>query len=402
MAFIKRRGDRYIVRWTEYRNIAKEDGTTQRRRITRGETVADEKTAGKLKRQVEEALALTGTWQAAAHAPTVTIKTIGLGYVRAAVDAGAPLGTQRFRSSMVNAFFKFVGENEPATSLSLSLLDAYAASLPAEGRKATTRHRKLLEVELLWAWAFDRPELFPGVPRPRKLTGKGADRISAPNPVVALAAPTWASLDAMIAQLDSRTWYWRLALILRYTGLRVSQACTLRWNDVHLDRGYTVVRAGQVGAKKGRTRALPLHEALVAEMAGWGPRVGFVLARPNGRPRRGDDALVAFRRAWTQAKVNSQEWNGTENSTGEAGDRAHGRPTHAFHAGFINEMRVLRVPEHIALYLTGHSQGHTLAAYIPEGNPESSGYWSQLVEAIGKIPRIGATGQVINLSHRGP
>ncbi len=65
----------------------------------------------------------------------------------------------------------------------------------------------------------------------------------------------------------------RVALLVRYTGLRISQAVGLLWRDIRL--GYPAgdhiaIRAQARGAKKGRTRVVPLHPALAAEMRTWG------------------------------------------------------------------------------------------------------------------------------------
>jgi integrase len=401
MATYKRRGDSYTIRWRELVIIANEDGTTTRRWRNRRYTVSSETTAKRLLPKIEAAVEESGCWKPESERATVTMERLCLDYVRAAVDAGAPLATQRFRSSMINGFLGFVGDQEPASSLSLSLLDDYAASLPSEGRKAHTRHRKLLEVERMWAWAHARPELFPGVPTPRKLTGRHADNIKAPPPVFAWISPTWEDIDAMIGKL-LKPWHRRLALLLRFTGLRVSQALRLDWRDVDLDRRVMLLRAGTAGAKRGKTRALPIHKALAAEMAGWGVREGLVFQRPDGRPWRGDAPVEPFRRAWRLAEVDARKWGLDGSGMDLPGQRAHARPTHAFRATFTNELRRACVQEHLVLYLTGHSRGGTIAAYAPEGTPEESARWSQLVEAVGKIPAVTATSQVIPLEAARP
>ena len=51
-------------------------------------------------------------------------------------------------------------EDRPASDLTVSLLRDYAATLPSDGRQATTRHRKLAEAERMWAWGEEQPERF--------------------------------------------------------------------------------------------------------------------------------------------------------------------------------------------------------------------------------------------------
>ncbi len=404
MATYRKRGKSWLIRWRELEVIQEEDGSQTRVWRGRGYTVPTESAAKKLVPVIEETVKLHGRWTPEQERATVTMGTIGQAYVAAAVDAGAPLATQRFRSTMISAWYKFVGEEEPATSLSLTLLGNYAASLPSEGRKAHTRHRKLAEVERMWTWAHERPEQFPGVPLPRKLTGKDADRIKPPPPVVAVAAPEWGDVDAMIAQLTRRRWHRQLATFLRFTGLRVSQALGLDWQDVHLDREqpYMLVRAGTAGAKRGRARALPIHSALAAEMAGWGVREGLVFRRPDGRPWRGDAPVEPFRRAWKLSQVATRKWGASDRANGLPGDRAHARPTHAFRACVVAGLRREGVQEQYVLYLTGHAQGGTIAAYVPEGSPEDSPYWTHLVAAIKKIPAMSDSSQVLRLTSEQP
>lgn len=397
MATYKKRGDGYTIRWRELLVLRNDDGSETRKWKNRRYTVSDEATAKRLVPKIESAVEEYRGWTPEAEKATVTMERLCLDYVRAAVDAGAPVATRRFRSSMIEAFLRFVGKEAPATSLSLSLLDEYAASLPSEGRKAHTRHRKLLEVERMWAWAFDRPELYPGVPMHRKLTGRHADNIKPPPPVVAVAEPTWEDLDAVIAQLTRRRWHRQLALVLRHTGLRVSQALGLDWRDVDLDRRVMLLRAGTAGAKRGRPRALPIHPALAAEMAGWGVREGLVFQRPDGRCWRGDAPLEPFRRAWRLAGVDPRKWDAPKRTDALPGDRAHAKPTHAFRGAVAAELRRMGVQEQYVLYLTGHAQGGTIAAYVPEGTPEDSPFWPHLVAAVKKIPEVATPAHVIPL-----
>jgi len=344
------------------------------------------RTARRLKLEVEQAIALGEVWTPASSRPTVTLDTIALAYIQATVDSGAPVTTQRFRSSMIDAFLSFAGGEAPVGGLSISLLDRYAASLPAAGRQATTRHRKILEVERLWTWAAERPEQFPGIPTPRRITGRD---IRPPPPVIAAAAPTWDEVDRMLAHLDQRPWHRRLGLLLRYTGLRCSQGLNLHWWDVDLQRGLLRIRAGMRGSKASRTRVVPLHPALMEALGGWGPADGLVLPGRGGQARRGDAPVESFRRAWRLSGVPEEKWGATR-AQNLPGERSKARPTHAIRAAVRTGLIRLGVEEAVALYLVGHSQGLTAAAYVPEATPEESPYWARMVDAVGRIPRVGA------------
>lgn len=370
---------------------------------TKGEAVA-------FRAEIKTAAARGERWEDRREVPIATIRALVLGYVRAAVDGGAPIATQRFRSATLGTFLDWLqarevggrGARRPVSELSLGLLQDYAASLPSEGRSATTRHRKVMEVERAWSWAHERPELYPGVPTPRRLTGGGgADRLRAPAPVVAVAAPTWADVDAMRAELLIE-WHRRAVLVMRYAGLRASQVCGLRWDDLDLARGILRIRAGRAGAKRGRARVVPLHPALVAELAGWGVREGLLFPRryraPDGEPRsgpyRGDALVEPLRRAWTAAGVSRDRWDVPE---GEEGERGHGSPSHAIRRCVRSELLRAGVEEAVCLYLAGHTQGATAAAYVPEGSPEQSPWWPRMVAAVATIPDHRDAGQVVRL-----
>ena len=388
MASVKKHGKKWQVRWRELRVRVDKTGKETRYWGNGKKICPTKRSAQELKRAIEEAHARGEQWQPANEQPIVTLHVIAFSYIKAAVDMGAKEATQLFRSSMIGSFLNYAGEEELASSLTLTLLGQYAASLPSKGRKATTRHRKILEVERMWDWAFQRPEQFPGVPPPRRLTGQGADRIQAPPPVIALASPTWADIDAMIACLDKRPWHRHAAMVQRYHGLRVGQVLALHWSDVDLDRQVLLLRAGVRGAKTGAARVVPLHPALAEEMASWGAREGLVFSRPNGGAWRTDTLRGPFQRAWENSGVSTEKWGKPKEREGLSGERAHGRPTHALRAAFQTELTRAGVPRAICQYLVGHKEGATIAAYVSTASPEESPYWDQAVEAIAKIPRV--------------
>lgn len=409
MALIRRRGDGWYVQWKELVVLQDADGATRREWKTRARTVPTHEAAKTLAREIETAHALGRAWKDTREEAKATLRSVVLAYMRAAVDAGAPIATQRFRSSMLGSFLDFIrardeedaGVDTPVTELTLALLERYARWLPGEGRQAQTRYRKVMEVERMWAWGYDRPERFPGMPVPRRYTGgsSDSDKLSAPPPVVAVAAPTWADVDAMMAQLTLE-WHRRIALVMRFTGLRASQACGLEWRDFDLDRKVLFVRARVRGAKRSRARVLPLHPELVADMAGWGAREGLLFPRrykdqqtgqPRSGPYRGDALVEPFRRAWTLAKVPKDRWDVPDD---EEGERSKGSPTHAIRRCIRTQLIRAGVEEAIVLYLVGQTQGITAAAYVPETSPEQSPYWPRLVEAVGLIP---PTGKVLRL-----
>lgn len=96
----------------------------------------------------------------------------------------------------------------------------------------------------------------------------------------------WAILDAVPARPAPTAWQHRrnaLACRLMYfAGLRIAETAALRWEDVDLEARTAIVREG----KGGKDRALPLADALVAELRVVAPASGQgpVLTTKGGRP----------------------------------------------------------------------------------------------------------------------
>ncbi|HHO54077.1 MAG TPA: site-specific integrase [Deltaproteobacteria bacterium] len=331
-------------------------------------------------------------WTDQREVPVISLGQVAEAYCAAACDA--PLATQRFRRSMMNSLTSWSEPGTLASELSVSLLERYAASLPSAGRAAATRHRKLLEVERMWRWARQRPDRFPGVPEARAITGRDATSIKPPPPVVRLATPSWTDVDAMIHHLRPGWRYGdahrRIALVLRYTGMRISQAIGLRWSDVRLDHPagpYLLIRAGRRGSKSSRGRVIPLHRALAAQLERWGPTRGPVIAAPSDSQRwaSGEATRSSMRAAWVAAGIPPERWD-VSDAEREAGERRYGSPCHAIRACVKVELLRAGAAEHLVDYFVGHSKGATARAYVPESAPETSPYWLHLVDVVERIP----------------
>ena len=379
MASSEKHGDKWHVRWREPEVTRHPDGTTTRRWRQRKRVCPTRRVAEALLREVREAKALGKPWVPESETPTATLGGVALAYIAHAHTTGVRESTQRFRAAILGALFDFAEEETSVRSLSLSFLDDYCAFLAQGTNAASTRFRQVGELERMWKWAHERSERFPGVPAPQRLT-PDLDR---PDPIVPLDTPDWTDADAMISRLDQRAWHRRVALVQRYHGLRVSQVLSLRWVDVNLERALLYLHAGRRGAKKGRTRVVPLHTALAREMCTWDPGTGLVFRRANGQQWRGDALVEPFRRAWRLAGVSETKWGATEYDL-----RRHGRPTHALRACVRVGLVRAGVEEAVALYYVGHAEGFTTASYVPTDRPETSPYWSRLLAASERIPVV--------------
>ncbi len=342
-------------------------------------------------REVRLAASRGEVWLDKRDLPVVTLGGIAEAFMEAAAS-GAPETTTRTRRSLLSSFINWIGEEALASTLSATMLERYAATLPSEGRKAGTRHRKILVVEQMWKWARKRPDLYPGVPEVMEITGSDSF-IRIPPPVVRTATPSWEDVDLMIQALrKGRTHGWRhrrLAILLRYTGLRVSQALLLRWSDVKLEHEtpYLIARAGKRGSKASKTRVLPIHPQLAALLVEWRTEgEGETIIGGGDEYADGSLARHVFYAAWQDSGVDSSKWDATEEEK-ESGERSFGSPCHSIRACFKVELLRVGVSDTLADYLLGHSRGGTHGAYVPESAPDTSPWWPQLVKAIRKIPR---------------
>ncbi|MFH1465066.1 MAG: site-specific integrase [Pseudomonadota bacterium] len=210
--------------------------------------------------------------------------------------------------------------------------------LHGQDRQDATR-RKLVEVvQLAWAWLYDNDESGAEIPPSRKIR-------MAREPATPTVAPTWAEMDACIGALDG--WQHDLAILLRFTGLRVQQAMYLTWDD--LDLGARVLRVrGELGKspQERRGRVVPVSPHLADALEGW-PRAEEPWLVISNRYRGGDRERMArardVGRAWARVGVRDEAWKG--------------RPHHAFRKGFVSELRRAGADADAVEYLVGHSLG---------------------------------------------
>lgn len=287
-------------------------------------------------------------------------------YIADSLRRHAANTTQR-NAQVLKLFRDWMGPNATVANLSWQTLSDYHQHLsqPETGRHlhkrgATTLHKHLQTVESVWNWAWKRQArgTFVGVPQPDSL------ELKRPAPETKIA-PTWAEMDAAIGCADG--WQHDLYVLLRCTGLRVSQALGLRWEDLRLDQEHPVLHIRpELGksAQEKRGRWVPVAPVLAQVIAGWGRREGFLLPCPRlRREARARDA----QRAWTRAGVDSAVWSSC----------AH----HAFRAGFVSGLKVAGADDEAVEHLVGHSRGIRDRYADPFALP--------LLDAVALIPPIG-------------
>lgn len=376
---ISPRGKVWILRYDEYETISNDDGALSRVRREKTKSFATKAEAKARRDGILLAHAKGNAFVADQDRPVARIFDIA----RAYKDAAHTVPTARYRYSMYNKLEKHLGEKALVTEFSSDMLRRYAKFVEDDGCKRVDRF--VGEVERMWKWAYERD--YPGVPRPRKIVGQD---VLVPRPVFPTDTPTFEDCDAMIRQLKG--WPRQVAIVLRYTGIRASQALSLNREDYDLDRQVLWLRGEARGAKGARTRAIPLHAALVAELREWDlPAAGPIFLSRDVRRvkgpglRDGKELGIALTGAWIAAGVSADKWGAPEDNPG---GRTYARPVHCIRAAVLFQLDEQGVPPHISGYLIGHKTNATRAAYVPECQPGASPYWKAMVDAVARLPAM--------------
>lgn len=365
MAYIRRHGRKYSVRWRDLR------GTE------RSKSCPTSESARRLKRDVEEAIAQGHDWQPDRVRGEPRLMEMFRAYLARCHRLQAH-ATAVAKARHLDKFGRFLGARQGdaarvyADVLTRSLLADYYADL--DGLEKTTKKKNVQAVEAAWKWAFEEEEFREYVPYPLRLEMPSG--VSTPT-----VAPTWAEMDACIAATHDllqghgqgyrrpHIGQYQLTVLLRFTGLRVQQAMRLRWDDVDLTNARLTVR-GELGKTKAekRGRIVPVSAHLVDLLAGWGRRDGWIVESlrtgPQVRVARQRDMC----RAWARAVVREDAWKG----------QSH----HAFRKGFVSGLRRAGADPDAVEYLVGHSLGLKGVYTDPDA--------LALKEAVALIPAVGS------------
>jgi integrase len=388
MATIEERTDGYTVRWRELETTRNEDGSVSRVWKSRRRQCPDMKTAKALKLEIEQRTAKGERWQPEYEKPRPTLDVIAVAYLK---DRRRALGERTVEqySNALELFLRFLHEREGDRPLYPDVLtkallgefydwllagkgrvpphDRPHQRVSSEPRKPQTARKNTEVARVMWAWAADSDEFADDVPRPRTIEYPDEEI----DPTV---APTWAEMDACVEA--ARGWVRKLAIVLRFTGLRVQQVMALTWDDVDLEAGTLRIR-GALGksAQEKRGRIVPISPHLVAELAGWGKREGYVVPIVR-RPTKADAGTERLARGRDMARA----WR----RAGVAEDRWRGQPDHAFRKGIVSGLKLLGADGEAVEYIVGHARPSVRGAYLdPDFLPNR--------EAVARIPAIGAS-----------
>jgi integrase len=225
-------------------------------------------------------------------------------------------------------------------------------------------------VQSFWTWAYSQEEYGDAVPRPRKLP-------FAKQPRTPTVAPSWDEMDRAIAACSG--WQQQVAIILRFTGLRVQQVMQLKWSDFDLLVATLKIR-GELGKtpQERQGRIVPISACLVQELQTWKPvpdRKGWVIdcGREANGPRAREARARDMMRAWKRAGVREDAWKQ--------------RPHHAFRKGFKSGLKRLGADDMAVEFLLGHSLGIAGVYTDPEALP--------MRDAVNRIPALAKLGGIV-------
>jgi len=238
MASIHKRGKRWRVCWRTL-----DGGQRQRSCPTKA-------SARRLQVEIEEEIALGRDWQSRGlgATPAPALREVVERYVREIVRVHAP-ATALVTARDLDIWIRWLDttkddEESRVDVLSKAMLsDYYDCSEKGRHdrpRKPVTRKKLVHAVERFWRWAYDEDDLGGFVSRPRSLrmpTGPGSPTM----------APTWEEMDACVLAAEGPTY--QLAVVLRYTGLRVQQVMGLLWSDLDMADRNLVIR-GELGKSR--------------------------------------------------------------------------------------------------------------------------------------------------------
>lgn len=358
MASIEERNGAFRVRW---RTLAGEPRSRQ---------CPDRKTARQLKAEIERERALGRDWSGGAESGhRAGLDDLCAAYLIDCARRLAPATVSR-RTAILGVMLDALspgGSIPGPDALTREALHRWHAQLVTRvSRRSAADY--LAEAGRLWEWAADSDEWSAMVARPRKLD---------PGPVPAsprIVGPSLAAVDAAIAEARTRglEWHARLVILMRYTGLRAGQVRRLLWSDCDLEAARITIRP-ELGKSRQeqRGRVIPLHPALVAELAGWGRREGLLLGEARNSPNN-----ATMIRLWRTA-----------------GDVPR-QPLHGLRHTFVTTLAGAGVPESIIGALVGHAGSITREVYA-----DPAALWSAMVDAVARIPPVGG-GKLVHLGDR--
>ncbi len=379
---------RYRVRWREW--VELEDGSRKQR--ARSRVVHSREASVELQAKVLRALETVGYYED----PVQRVERVGnleaaaAAWLRHKAARGCQESTiVRYAGSLKKIFRTLreqlglrADEVVPTTALSRERFTDLQLAWMGEFSEATVYNDSsaLLQV---WRWAADEPRLYPGVAPAPLVSGRV---LPLPPVYTAPTPPTLAETDACIRHLGRRSYVAdKVAIVMRFTGLRVSQVLGIRCSDLDMSTAMLRVRVGKTRREKIEQRVIPVSRHLVDEVAPWVARAGspdepLIRRRKDQRskPGKGSKPGEAIARGWERAT----EAGEVRRAVWQPEGRRLRRPEHAFRAAFQGFMEEKAVRDSVIDFLVGHAPRSVRGKHYSPPAP------NQLRAAVDRMPPI--------------
>jgi integrase len=273
--------------------------------------------------------------------------------------------TIRANLGSVKAWFKAVRTLEnigqdavvSGRTFSVSMMNRVATLWREASYADGTVYQWISAIVDLWTWAYDQPDYTHVIERPP--TNR---RLVLPPTVIYEAPPdvaTWAETDACLRHIRLPMPR-RIAIIMRYTGLRLEQAVMIHREDIDVDAATLLIRKGKSRREQGLMRRVPVSRHLLNDLGDW----LFTHAAGPLFPDLSDPTrpMVSYRNqtryvteAWAAAteegEVRKQVWMPV--------NRVKARPDHAFRASFQSNLLDHGISDTVIDWLVGHAPSTT-------------------------------------------
>lgn len=380
-------GKRWRIRWREW---VIENG--ERRRVQRSRVVSTEAAAIELRAKVLRTIEVGEVWQdAVLEIPTVaSFDAATAAWLRHKAARGVAASSVKKYGTLIAAWFlaarkvlKLAPEQPvPVSALNRSLFAEVALRWRRLNLGESTIYNGTRVALDAWTWTADDPAAWPGTPpAPRDKT-----TILPQAPIyTAPPAPTLAEIDACVARLTTHAYVAKgAAIVMRYTGLRISQVFALQRDDLDVTNLTLTVRTGKGRREASTHRVVPIARSMLTELSPYlGPEGGPLLRRRRdlrSAPTRSHNPTKALTDAWEAAtkagKVRRDVW--------KPSTRRLARPDHAFRAAFQQHLVEHGVRDEVVDVLVGHAGTTTRARHYV--SPEALA--KAMREAIDTIPAI--------------
>lgn len=234
-----------------------------------------------------------------------------------------------------------------------------------------------------WTWAADDPRAYPGVPP----APRDKSTILPQAPIYAAALhPTLAEADACIRRLHRTSYVARgAAIVMRYTGLRISQVLALQLADLDTGARTLTVRTGKSRRERAAHRVIPVPRALLDDLApymGGEPDGSLVRRRSDLRsaPSRSHHPRGSLTAAWEAATVAGE----ARREVWAPSTRHVARPDHAFRAALQGHLVEAGIRDEVIDAIVGHAGKSTRSRHY--AGPAA--LFDAMREAVDALPPI--------------